>query len=554
MTDDTDLTNVPEATSVPKKRTGFPVVWVVPVVAALVGLGIVVQRYLSEGPTITIAFRTAEGIEAGKTFVKYRDVNIGQVTKVRLTDDFARILVTAKIEKEAKPLLVEDASFWIEHPRVSLSGISGISTLLAGNYIGFEPGKSGKERLDFQGLETPPIITGGQPGREFALRAETIGSVGIGSPLYYRRLNVGQVIGYDLAGNGRSVEIKVFVYAPYDRYVTTNTRFWNASGIDMSVGADGLSVRTESLVSVLVGGIAFEVPDYMTAGEPAAANTVFTLHSDRTTGLARRQAEVSRFTLFFDETVRGLPVGAPVTLLGLQVGEVTEVGLELDPSTRALRPRVEIVTYPDRLFQRLQKPAASAMKSMNREERHASMQRLVDRGMRAQLRTGNLLSGQLFVALEYFPDAPPAKIDWTREPPQLPAVPGKMVDLETKFSSILAKLDKVPVEEIGNDVKKAVESLDQTLRSATRTLNRVEGETLPEAKKTLEELRRAISAAERLLGNADNTFLGPDAPGQQELRDALKEIARAAREIRVLSEYLERNPEALIRGKNKENP
>jgi paraquat-inducible protein B len=185
---------------------------------------------------------------------------------------------------------------------------------------------------------------------------------------------------------------------------------------------------------------------------------------------------------------------------------------------------------------------------MSREERQKIIQQLVEeKGLRAQLRSGSLISGQMYVALDYFPDAPKARIDRTKEPPQFPVVPGKMENIENQLTSLLAKLDKVPVEEIGNDLKKTIETLD-------RTLARVEGETLPEAKKTLEDLRRAITAAERVLSSTDNTLLGPDAPAQQELRDALKEIARAAQGIRVLADYLERNPETLLRGKNKENP
>jgi len=554
MTEDADLANIPQASRAPKRRAKLSVVWIIPVVAALVALGIAVQRILTEGPTVTITFRAAEGLEAGKTFVKYRDVNIGQVTAVRLTDDFTRVLVTAKIDKHAEPLLVEDARFWVVQPRVTLSGISGIGTLLAGNYIGFEPGKSGKERRRFEGLETPPIITGGLPGREFVLRADTLGSVGIGSPLYYRHLNVGQVVAYELAGDGKSLDIRVFVHSPYDRYVTTNARFWNASGVDVSVGAGGVTVRTESVVSVLIGGIAFETPDYLPPGEPAVASTVFPLHHDRATGLARRQTDVLAFTLLFDESVQGLSPGAPVTFLGLQIGEVAEIGLERQRSAQHARPRVEIVTYPERMFQRLRQPEAARARGMTREERRAAMDRFAAHGMRAQLRLGSLLSGQMYVAFDYFPDARKAKIDWTREPPGMPTVPRKAVDLEAKLNGILAKLDKVPFDAIGKNAEKTLASLDRTLADAGRTLSRVEAETLPGATRALEDVRRAAAAAERVLGSTDNTLLGPDAPAQQEMRDALREVARAARAIRLLADALEQNPESLLRGKSKESP
>jgi paraquat-inducible protein B len=553
MTEPKDFTDVPEAVTVPGKRTRFPVVWIVPIVAALVGVGIVVQRYLNEGPTITIAFRTAEGLEPGKTTIKYKDVDIGKVTEVVLSKDYSKVIVTAKMEKNAGGLLVTDSRFWVVKPRISMSGVSGIGTLISGNYIGIEPGKSGKSLRAFVGLEVPPPITGGLPGREFILHAGSLGSLGIGSPVYYRRLMVGEVIGYDLAPDGESMSIKVFLNAPYDRFVTSDTRFWESSGVHASVGAGGISVQTESVLSLLVGGILFETPPSGSAGEPAPEKSVFALFGNREDAMAPRMSESERYVLYFSESLQGVSVGAPVTMLGLPVGEVTKVGLDSHPA-RGLRTRVEIRTYQYRFLRFLGKSDVVAVKTMSRENRQKIMQQLVEeKGLRAQLRSASLISGQRYVALEYFPDAPAARIDWAKEPPEFPVVPGKLENIELQIKSILAKLDTVP-EEIGNDLKKTLDTLDQTLKSADRALARVDAETLPEAKKALQDLGRAATAAERVLASTDNTLLGPDAPAQQELRDALKEIAGAARGIRMLADYLERNPETLLRGKNKENP
>ena len=576
MTDDSDFTNLPQAETVGKKRARISIVWIIPILAAVVGIGIAVQQRLSEGPTIRISFRSAEGVEAGKTSIKFKEIEIGKVTGVNLSRDFSRILVTAKMEKSAEGLIVKDASFWIVKPRVTLSGVSGIGTLLSGNYIRFEPGESRETGHNFVGLETPPPATSGLPGREFVLRSDTLGSLGIGSPVYYRRLNVGQVISYGLADDGKSVYIRIFLNTPFDRFVTSNTQFWEASGIDLSVGARGLSVQTESLLSLLVGGIAFETP-FPAENNAVADNAVFPLSSDRATALSPREIDAERYALYFRGSLRGLSVGAPVDFLGLPVGEVTGIFLAYTPGERSIRTRVEIVTYPHRLFVPRGKPDATAGRSTTTREGRAFMQRQVaDMGLRAQLRSASLISGALYVALDYFPDAPNAKIDWKRTPPDFPVVPGEMENLQANLRSILGKLDRVPVEEIGNDARKAIaaldrtlvrlegetlpearkslETLDRTLQSANRTLERVDGEIVPEAKKTLEELRRAITSAERVMSNTDDTFLGPDAPGRQDLRDALREIARAARAVRALADYLERNPNALIRGKSREKP
>ena len=557
MAENFDRDDLPRATVEPKKGTRISVVWIIPILAAVVAIGIAIQRVMSEGPTINIIFKAAQGLEAGKTFVKYKDVNIGQVTAVKLSSNHSKVEVTAKIDKSAADLMVEDAKFWVVEPRVTLSGVSGLSTLLSGNYIGFEVGQSKKKQRNFTGLEVAPLITGGQPGRQFVLRAENLGSLGIGSPIYYRRLQAGQVIAYGLAADGTRIEITIFVNAPYDKYVNTGTRFWNASGVDASIGAGGVEVRTQSLIALIAGGLAFDTPPFVATAEPAAANTVFTLYTDQATALKQAEAISTHYVLYLNESLRGLSVGAPVTLFGLPAGEVTAVGLDLDPATLRIRGRVDLVSFPERLVASLRAKQTAGGEALIRsaQQRHVLMQRLVQqRGLRAQLRSGNLLTGQLFVAFDFYPNAPKAKIDWSREVPELPVVPSTVADLEAKITGIVAKLDKLPLEAIGADLTKALTSLSQTLEDASKAVNRIDSDVTPELKSTLDGLRGTFSAVDRTLNSADATLVGKDAPAQQDLRDALQEIARAARSLRVLTDFLERHPESLIRGKTEENP
>jgi len=557
MAENIDRDELPQAVVVPKKGTRISVVWIIPILAAVVAIGIAIQRVMSEGPTITIVFKVAEGLEAGKTFVKYKDVNIGQVTAVKLSSDHSKVEVTAKIDKSAADLMVEDAKFWVVQPRVTLSGVSGLGTLLSGNYIGFEVGSSKKQQRNFTGLEVAPIITGGQAGRQFVLKAENLGSLGIGSPIYYRQLQAGQVVAYDLAADGKAVQIKVFVNAPYDKYVTPGTRFWNASGVDASIGAGGVEVRTQSLVALIAGGLAFDTPPFVATTEAAAADTFFTLYSDKATAMKQVESISSHYVLYLNESLRGLSVGAPVTLLGLPAGEVTDVGLAIDPATMNIRGRVEVASYPERLIARLgpNRAAIGKMLEGGTQQRHALMQRLVEqRGLRAQLRSGNLLTGQLFVAFDFYPNAPKMKIDWSRDVPELPVVPSTVSDLEAKITGIVAKLDKLPLEAISADLTKVLATLSQTLEDASKAVNRIDSDVTPGLKSTLEGLRGTISAVDRTLSSTDATLVGKDAPAQQDLRDALQEIARAARSLRALTDFLERHPEALLRGKTEENP
>ena len=544
--------NLPRATLTPKRRGRLSAVWLIPLFAALVAAGIAVNRILNEGPTITILFKSAEGVEAGKTFIKYKDVKIGEVSAVELHDNFSKVLVTAKIDKHAEDLMVKDASFWVVQPRVTLSGVSGLGTLLSGNYIGFEQGKSNERHRRFVGLEVAPVITMDQPGKQFELTAADMGSLGIGSPLYFRRLQVGQVIGSKLAANGDSVQFQVFVNAPYDHFVSAETRFWNASGLDVSLGADGVDVRTQSLVSLLIGGVAFETPTFVADGEPAAADSTFPLFADRATAMKQPEAIARHYVLYFNDSLRGLSVGAPVTLLGLEAGEVTDVGFEMDPETSALRGRVEFVAYPERLVARLRTAQAEETEKLvgNEQQSHAFLQRLIEeRGLRGQLRSGSLITGQLYVAFDYVQDAPKVKIDWTVPTPVIPTVPSTLPNLEDKVTGILDKVDKIPFEVIGNEIKQVLATIDNAIKDIDKAVDHIDTGVTPELKSGLIEFRRALASADRVLKNTDATLLGPDAPVQVELSNALQEVARAARAVRVLADYLERNPAALIRGK-----
>jgi paraquat-inducible protein B len=547
--------DLPEAVAVPPRRARFSPIWIVPILAIVVAIGIAWDRLASEGPTITIIFKSADGIEAGKTFVKYKEVNIGQVIGVRLTDDTQNVEVTARITKSASPLMVEDAHFWVVRPRISLSGISGLSTLISGNYIGFEAGTSTRKGRQFIGLEVPPIVTGSTPGRQFVLQSKDLGSLGIGSPVYYRRLPVGQVVAYDLAPDGSSVQIRVFVSAPYDKYVVRDTRFYNASGVDVSLTANGLDVRTQSLVALLEGGIAFETPPGYASSSQASAETVFPLFHDRVTALKVDESIATRYVLYFQESVRGLSTGAPVNFYGVAVGEVTEVGLFFDPKTLNVKPRVEVVLYPERVVAQLPTVQGARLQAMVEQQvtRRDFMQKLVEqRGLRAQLATGSLLTGQRFVSLAYFPKASKARLDWSQTPAELPTTISTLPEIEEKLGRIIDKLEKVPLDGIADDLRKALASLDETLRDARSTIQRFDTDVTPSLKAALDDARGALGAAEKMLTSTETNLVGPGAPAQAELRNAMQELGRAARSLRVLADYLERHPEAIIRGKTAE--
>jgi paraquat-inducible protein B len=551
MPNENDLNNLPLATVSRQKGFRISVVWIIPILAAVVALGIAIQRIRNAGPTIYIVVKVASGLEAGKTFIKYKDVTIGQVTKVELSDDYTQVLITAEIAKHAAGLIVEDAKFWVVQPTVSLSGVSGLSTLLSGQYIGFQAGNSQKPGRHFTALSTPPVVTD-QPGLRLKLTAKTLGSIGNGAPIYYRSLSVGEVEAYSLAPDGKSIEATIFINAPYDKYVTSGTRFWNASGIDASVGANGIEIRTESIISVLVGGLAFDVPDFQPPGEPVTAGAQFSLYASRLSAMTQPDAVEKHFVLYFNESLRGLSVGAPVTLFGLTVGRVAEVGLTYDAKTLTLRPRVLITYYPERMSANLSAKDRAAAggdpSTLSADARTRMLRHLVeDKGLRAQLETGSLITGELYVALEYVPNAPKPNIDWSRDPLELPVASGGLASIEAKLNSILTKIDNMPLGAIGSNVNNAVATLNQTLKDANALISRVDAQWVPEGTKTIEALHRTLA-------DADRSFVGKDAPTSQDLHDMLQELTDTARAVRVFVQYLQQHPSALIRGKKEEKP
>jgi paraquat-inducible protein B len=551
MANESELNDLPRATLVPEKRMRISVVWIIPLLAAVVAVGIAVQRIRNAGPTIEIVVKGAAGIEAGKTFIKYKDVTIGQVTTVELSEDYSKVLVKAQISKRAADLMVEDAEFWIVEPRVSLSGVSGLSTLLSGQYIGFRAGTSQKKSRSFTALSVAPVVAD-QPGTRLKLTAKTLGSIGIGAPIYYRSMPVGQVQAYKLAPDGRSIEADMYVDAPYDKYVTSATRFWNASGIEVSAGANGVEIRTESIVSVLVGGLAFDVPEFLPPGSAVPTDTQFTLYQNRATAMTQPDAIERHFVLYFNESLRGLTVGAPVTLFGLTVGHVAEVGLTYDPASLNLRPRVLITFYPERLSSNLSSAERASTNNtiltMSAEDRKRVLRHLVeDRGMRAQLTTGSLITGELYVAFDYAPNAAKVSIDWNKDPLELPVASGGLASIEAKLNSILAKVDSMPLGAIGSNINNVLATLNQTLKQADGLISRVDSQLVPEGTQTLEALHR-------VLADADRSLLGRDAPTSQDLHDMLQELTTTARSVRVFVEYLQQHPSMLIRGKKEEHP
>lgn len=517
------------------RRYSVSLVWIVPIVAVLVGLSLVVHSWMQRGPTITVTFKTGSGLTANKTEVKYRNVVIGHVSEVALSKDQKSVDATIELAKEAESFTREDSQFWVVRPRIGAGGVSGIDTLLSGDYIGADTGQATRRAKAFTGLENPPPITYGEPGRRFTLHAPDLGSLDIGSPLYFRKIPVGQVVAYALDEDGKGVSIEVFVHAPNDRFVTENTRFWNASGIDVNLGANGVAVKTESLSSLLVGGIAFRAPEYSPNDKEAAEEKAYELFDDQQAAFAPPSGKAQYLRLRFDQSLRGLKVGAPVEFLGVEIGKVVTVNLDYDAQKHSFPVDVGIVIYPQLLGQAHLK----MLQALNHEPSDEAggarlMGTFIDKGLRAQARTGNLLTGQLYISLDFYPKAPKVAFDPTARPVSIPTIPGSFEKVQEQLQAVVDKLSKLPVDRIATN-------LDNNLVELRKVLSQFNGKTLPGVQTTLEDVSKTLQSA--------SSTLAEDSPQREQLTQTLDELERMSRSLRELSDYLGRHPESLIRGR-----
>ncbi|MEY4562864.1 MAG: hypothetical protein RLZZ618_2141 [Pseudomonadota bacterium] len=538
--DDDDADDDAERSALPlplrRRWRGPSLIWLVPIVALALGVSLLVRALLSTGPTVTIDFRTADGLRPGQTEVRYKEVVVGRVEAVSLSDDRNLVHVTVRLDRSVANIAVDDTRFWVVKPRIDIGGVSGLETLFSGAYIGVDAGISKEDRRHFEGLQGPPYVLRGEPGRSFVLRTKDLGSLDVGSPLYYRRTRVGRVVGYKLDPVADQLAVQIFVESPYESLVNAQTRFWNASGVDLTVNANGLTLNTQTLASVLSGGVAFErLPEY-TGLPPAKDGSSFALYADRKTAIAPIDGEPRRVRMVFDQTVRGLSVGAPIDFLGIEIGSVKAITLNYDRKQQRFPIEVVADIYPLRLGAVREAIKDTAPSDEARDV--ALLKRLVDGGLRAQARTGNLISGQMYVALDFMPNPKRATLDTSGPVPGIPTVPGTLSEVQPQIAEIVNKINKIPFDDIGRN-------LNGTLGQASEAIKKLS----PEAQKALSEVQRTLQSAQESLGRMDRNLLEPSAPIQRNAEQTLIDLQRAAQSLRTLTDYLERHPESLLRGK-----
>ena len=484
----------------------------------------VIGSYLERGPTIEIVFESADGLVAGNSLVKYKNITVGEVEAIELSDDLKQVVVTARLKRSMAPHLGEGSRFWVVKPRIGLAGVSGLETLLSGSYIELSPSPGAKESR-FIGLQAPPTTPADAAGLRLVLKAASLGSVSVGAQLLYRDIAVGQVEAYRLRDN--HVEVDVFIDEPYMGLVRSETRFWQTSGIEVAMDADGFRLSTASIDSLLRGGLAFETPTGRGGGKAVSNGAKFQLYSNYEDIGDEYVGTSLEVIMYYEDSVRGLRVGAPVEFRGIKVGQVTEVRLQYHLQKTWLQIPVRARLEPERL-RTVGTPAQPFSETLDV---------MIKRGLRARVISASLLTGAKFGDLDFDGDAPLEYRGEPGEPQEIPTLESGTDELFDNAAKLLAKLEKMPVEGLLREGR-------ETLAAARAVITGVEGELnqlVASLEKTAESARAALETLEKTL---------PDgAKLQSELSRVLKDISGAAASVKKLAEVISREPESLLRGR-----
>jgi paraquat-inducible protein B len=542
-----------------RHRRRIPLVWIVPILTALIGGWLAWDTFSKRGPTITVSFETAAGLTPGQSQLKYRNVVMGTVKTITVPPDLSKVLVTIETTREAEPLLNDNTIFWVVKPQLFAGSISGLETILSGSYIGMRPqATGGKPQRDFVGQTDPPVLQASAKGTTFKLDSKRLGSLSLGAPIFFRDIDVGTVLGWDLHDLATRVTVHAFVRAPFDKYVRDDSSFWDASGISVKLGTDGVHVHLESLRAVLLGGIAFDsVPDSTAPISQAGHSFILykNVEAARAAGFGRQVKLIS----YFPGSVAGLESGASVTFHGIKIGEVSEVGLVYDP-------QIDRVVVPVRYRIEAGRVANLAKATGLVPEQVA--EDMIHRGLRATLEAPSLLTGQKIVALQFIPDAKPAELTKHGEHYVIPtAEVGGFDSIVGAASELLTKINRIDFDKIGRSISSAATGLDETingqqLKTTLRALEKamldvqdiarkLDTDATPALKRLpaiAQELQEAVTKANKLIGSVDQGY-GNQSKFHRDLDRLIPQLTDTARSIRALADLLSRHPEALIKGR-----
>jgi len=475
-----DINTQPVAATISSKRT-FSVVWIIPTLAIIIGLWMVYNQFQSEGPMIEVTFSSAAGIDVKKTQIKVREVNIGEVTNVSLLDNLEGVKVSIRINKKAENLLNSNTQFWVVSPKITNNGISGLNTLLSGPYIEMSPGNGGEPVREFIGLEDAPITPNGTPGLRLTLNSDKEFAYQAGDPIIYKGLTVGQIEEVSFNFDNRVVYYNAFVEAPYHQLITDTTIFWNASGLKFQLSTEGVTVESSSLDTLLTNGVTFGVPEGSPQGNIVSDNTRFDVYSSYEQATTPNYVKTTKYLLLISDSVRGLSAGAPVEYRGIEIGEVVSVNYTDSSFSRGLSSEYNIPVLIEFAPGKIGLPDTDE----GLADMDTQMKRWIEGGLKSSLKTGNLLTGKLFIDLQHFPKESIKQVKTLMGYPVIPTTVDSLALLSKKTADLLDKLNRLPLNDLIREFKTTMQEFKDTAESVNKTskdvsefLSQAEKETL----------------------------------------------------------------------------
>ena len=524
-------------------RRSISSIWLLPLIALCISGWMFYQDWANRGQLVNIHFMTADGIEVGKTKIKVRNVEVGQVESVRLNYPGHGVIINARIEPESANLLYGNTKFWVVRPRIGASGISGLGTLLSGAYIEMNPGDQAKPPKLYIGLEEPPVTSASEPGLRLQLSSAEGHSLNVGDRVLFRGFPVGRIERLHFDSEAREALYGIFIQAPYDRLVNSESRFWNISGISLNLSANGVNVQTGSLDTLLSGGIAFDNLDDKSSNsddasilKPVQAGERFKLYSDFKSVREQPFEHYIEYLLLFDQSVRGLVAGAPVEFRGVQVGTVERISFNISELKNETDPRIPVVIRlePGRLGY----PDEEGVIAQTRGQ----LIYWVNRGMRASLKPGNLITGSLYVGLDIYPNAPTPKVDILSQPPMIPTIYGGFAQIESKLLAVLNKVEQLKIEPVLAQAEQTFVSSQNAIAQLNSTLKQVEKLTLAPSTQAIPEDIQLTLKEIRLTAQG----LSPDSRLYQEIHRTLETLQQTLGQLQPVLKTLDKKSNALV--------
>lgn len=520
-------------------------VWLVPLATAIVGGWLLIKNIHAKTQEVTLLMDNAEGIEINNTTIRVLDVEVGRVTAIRLNSTRDGVEITAQLNKESMDLMRKDTQFWVVKPRIDQNGVTGLSTLLSGSYISFAPGISEESEDTFKVSELPPISALGESGMRLNLVGKNKKMVNVGSPVLFENHIVGTVETAKFNPTDQTVHYSIFIQSPNESLINGASSFWLDDGIDIRLDGGGINIQTPPVSALLSGAISFDSPRYKPNADKKVNNgDEFAIHNNRAEIENTPGPRTLYYVTFFNSSIRGLDVGAPVIYKGIRIGNVADIPYFQNDDQQHLFKngwipvRIRIEPY---LIE-----GQSTQHRPDKEQWQQTIQAALDNGLTATITSNNLILGSKLIEL-----VDNRLKENTLKPYQdyqghtvIASSNGDGIDeIQQQLAKLLEKINSLPLDQSIQELNGSLKEIRQLMGTVNQLLNQSETQSLPqELKNTLQELQQTLQG------------ISPQSPAYQEVQNTLRNLDKTLKNAQPILNTLTEQPNALIFNSSKKDP